>query len=82
MAGYEREKVTCCGNTAVWRNKRRVRLPLEIEQAIADLEQRTMVAVSEIAGWGLFAGEDIRRGDYVGEYKGEMVDEREVERRR
>ena len=32
-------------------------------------------------GWGLFAGEDIKRGDYIGEYKGEVIGSKESDRR-
>ncbi|RUS27960.1 hypothetical protein BC938DRAFT_482518, partial [Jimgerdemannia flammicorona] len=44
---------------------------------------RTRVGVSTIpqAGWGLFATEDVARGELVGEYVGEIITDGEVERR-
>lgn len=48
------------------------------------LPARTVKGSSQIQGWGLFAGEDMPKSTYVGEYKGEVVtrgDTHEAERR-
>ena len=45
------------------------------------LPKRTLKGPSEVHGWGLFAGEDIERGDFLGEYKGEIVSTQESDRR-
>ena len=36
---------------------------------------------SEIAGWGVFAGESFENGDFVAEYTGEIISQNEAERR-
>lgn len=37
------------------------------------LPARTFKAASQVQGWGLFAGEDIPKFTYIGEYKGEVI---------
>ncbi len=46
-----------------------------------DVPRRTLKGRSDVQGWGLFAGEDIKRHEYIGEYKGEIVGESESDRR-
>ena len=42
---------------------------------------RTIKAPSEVQGYGLFAGQDLSEGDFIGEYKGELVSHPESDRR-
>lgn len=44
-------------------------------------EKKTIVCESKIAGYGLFAGEDIPKDSFVIEYVGELVSHAEAERR-
>lgn len=46
-----------------------------------NVPKRTLKAPSEVHGWGLFAGIDIRANDFIGEYKGEVISEAESNRR-
>lgn len=39
------------------------------------------MGVSGVSGYGLFAGEDVKAGDLLGEYKGEIISNQEFERR-
>ena len=39
------------------------------------------LGVSSVAGWGLFATFPIRPGEFIGEYRGEVVSQNEAERR-
>lgn len=39
------------------------------------------VAASDIHGWGLFVDEDCQKGDYIAEYKGEIITNEEADRR-
>ncbi len=39
------------------------------------------MGTSEIQGWGLFAGQDIKALEFVGEYKGEIISKEESDRR-
>lgn len=43
--------------------------------------KRTLKGISEVHGWGLFAGEEIRKDDFIGEYKGEVITREEADRR-
>ncbi|KAG5186964.1 hypothetical protein JKP88DRAFT_179296, partial [Tribonema minus] len=43
--------------------------------------KRLIMGISRIHGWGAFAGEDIERGEFVSEYKGEVISQDEAERR-
>ncbi|RMZ80763.1 hypothetical protein DV738_g2706, partial [Chaetothyriales sp. CBS 135597] len=45
------------------------------------LPARTIKAPSEVQGFGLFAGEDIPRNGFIGEYKGEVTSREECDRR-
>ncbi|RMZ87769.1 hypothetical protein DV736_g4995, partial [Chaetothyriales sp. CBS 134916] len=45
------------------------------------LPARTIKAPSEVQGFGLFAGEDIPRNGFIGEYKGEVTSREECNRR-
>lgn len=38
-----------------------------------DLPAKTIQAPSEVQGWGLFAGEDLDKYAFIGEYKGEII---------
>ena len=40
-----------------------------------DFESKLIVGMSEIAGWGLFANEDIKKDCLIGEYKGELIND-------
>ena len=46
-----------------------------------DVPKRTLKGLSEVQGWGLFAGEDIAKNEFIGEYKGEIVSKEEADRR-
>ncbi|KKY28844.1 putative esc e complex protein [Phaeomoniella chlamydospora] len=46
-----------------------------------DVPKRTLKNHSEVQGWGLFAGEDIKANDFIGEYKGEIISSEESDRR-
>ena len=46
-----------------------------------DVPRRTLKGKSDVQGWGLFAGEDMKKHEYIGEYKGEVVGEQESNRR-
>ena len=46
-----------------------------------DVPRRTLKGRSDVQGWGLFAGEDMKKYEYIGEYKGEVVGEQESNRR-
>lgn len=43
--------------------------------------KRTLLGISAVAGMGLYIGEDVRRGDYLGEYTGELIEEKEAAHR-
>jgi histone-lysine N-methyltransferase EZH2 len=36
---------------------------------------------SEVQGWGLFAGQDIEKDEFIGEYRGEVISRDESDRR-
>jgi hypothetical protein len=46
-----------------------------------DLPARTILAPSEVQGFGLFAGQDIKKNDFIHEYKGEIISQNESDRR-
>ncbi|KAL9110525.1 MAG: hypothetical protein Q9227_004883 [Pyrenula ochraceoflavens] len=46
-----------------------------------DRPKHTWKGISEVHGWGLFAGEDIRPHEFIGEYKGEIISRAEADRR-
>jgi SET domain-containing protein len=46
-----------------------------------DRPQRTFVGESSVHGWGLYAGEDIPNGGFLGRYKGELISKKEADRR-
>jgi SET domain-containing protein len=46
-----------------------------------DRPLRTFVGESSVHGWGLYAGEDIPMGGFLGRYKGEVISKQEAERR-
>jgi len=54
-----------CGNVGLQRN----------------VPRRTLLGKSEIAGFGLYAGEAIKRNELIGEYKGEILAKGESNRR-
>lgn len=39
------------------------------------------IAKSDIEGWGLFARQDIKKGDFIMEYVGEIIEEDETKER-
>lgn len=43
--------------------------------------KRTILGTSKIHGFGLFAGETIRKDEYIGEYQGEIITRAETDRR-
>ena len=45
------------------------------------IPKRTIMGVSEVHGWGLFAGEAIAKSDFISEYKGELISIEEGNRR-
>jgi hypothetical protein len=45
------------------------------------IPKRTVMGVSEVHGWGLYAGEDIAKFDFISEYKGELISIDEGNRR-
>lgn len=54
-----------CGNVNIQRN----------------VPKRTLLGQSEVQGFGLYAGERLKAGEYIGEYKGEIVTKEEGSRR-
>ena len=40
-----------------------------------------LLASGNLSGWGLYSGQPLRKGDYIGEYVGEVVTSEEGERR-
>ena len=46
-----------------------------------DYESKLIVGISNIAGWGLFAKEDIKKDNLIGEYKGELINDDIVNKR-
>ncbi|KAK7208054.1 hypothetical protein BZA70DRAFT_272803 [Myxozyma melibiosi] len=45
------------------------------------LGKRVIAGPSNVSGWGLFIGEDMKQDEYLGEYKGESISQDEAERR-
>ncbi|KAH7729103.1 SET domain-containing protein [Aphelenchoides avenae] len=45
------------------------------------LQKKLIIAPSQLAGWGAFANEDIKNGDFIIEYTGEVISDAEAERR-
>ncbi|KAL6712503.1 hypothetical protein ACN47E_000380 [Coniothyrium glycines] len=43
--------------------------------------RKTLLGHSELHGFGLYAGEDLKEDDYIGEYIGEIISAEEAERR-
>jgi hypothetical protein len=54
-----------CNNVAIQRN----------------VPRKTLLGHSEVHGFGLYMGEDINRGEYIGEYTGEAISVKEGDRR-
>ncbi|KAF2402787.1 hypothetical protein EJ06DRAFT_554365 [Trichodelitschia bisporula] len=46
-----------------------------------NIPKRTLLGTSQVAGFGLFAGTDIKAHEYIGEYKGEILTRQEGNRR-
>ncbi|KZF24177.1 hypothetical protein L228DRAFT_91193 [Xylona heveae TC161] len=61
----ERARLHCCSNMHIQKN----------------VPKRTLLGHSAVAGWGLYMGEPAKAGDYLGEYKGEVISKDESERR-
>ncbi|KAF2085163.1 SET domain-containing protein, partial [Saccharata proteae CBS 121410] len=63
---YDNELVsTKCANVGIQRN----------------VARRTLLGQSQVAGFGLYIGEDVKVDDFLGEYTGEIVTKNEAERR-
>ncbi|CAI6335712.1 unnamed protein product [Periconia digitata] len=62
---YSEGFAKACGNAAIQRG-----VPL-----------KTYIGHSEVHGFGLYAGEDIHKDDFIGEYVGEVISNSEGERR-
>lgn len=54
-----------CNNVSIQRNR----------------PKKTLLGNSQIHGFGLYTGEDVKVNDFLGEYKGEIITEQEAERR-
>jgi hypothetical protein len=39
---------------------------------------RLLLAPSDIAGWGLFVRDAVSKGEYLGEYRGEVISQEEA----
>ncbi|KAF2270827.1 hypothetical protein CC78DRAFT_573183 [Lojkania enalia] len=50
-------------------------------QVTRGIPKRTLLGKSELHGFGLYAGEDIKKGDFISEYTGELLGYEEGERR-
>jgi SET domain-containing protein len=46
-----------------------------------NVPRKTYLGTSTIHGLGLFMGEEVQSGEYIGEYKGEIITKAEAERR-
>ncbi|KAL7267775.1 hypothetical protein RUND412_009625 [Rhizina undulata] len=46
-----------------------------------DMPKRTLLGISSVAGFGLLMGQDVKAGEFLGEYKGEVISSEEAERR-
>ncbi|KAI9682024.1 MAG: hypothetical protein M1817_000078 [Caeruleum heppii] len=60
-------------------------LPLERQCCNVNVQlgrpKRTILGTSEVAGYGLFMGEPAQKGDYLGQYLGEVISTDEANRR-
>jgi len=62
----------CCKNCNIQSQKNNRCKNLQLQQ---DYESKLIVGLSDIAGWGLFANEDIKKDCLIGEYKGELIND-------
>jgi len=46
-----------------------------------NLVKHLILGQSDVSGWGIFAGEPIPKGEYIAEYRGELISEEEANRR-
>ena len=66
-----------CKNCNIINNNDRCK-NIQLQQ---DFESKLIVGMSDIAGWGLFANEDIKKDSLIGEYKGELINDDIVNKR-
>ena len=66
-----------CKNCTIINNNDRCK-NVQLQQ---NLELKLQVGLSDIAGWGLFANQDIKKDSLIGEYKGEIINDDIVNKR-
>ena len=66
-----------CKNCNIIKNNDRCK-NIQLQQ---NYESKLIVGMSDIAGWGLFANEDIKKDSLIGEYKGELINDEIVNKR-
>ena len=76
MNGRECNPNRCKNCNIINNNDRCKNLQLQL-----NFESKLIVGMSEIAGWGLFANEDIKKDCLIGEYKGELINDDIVNKR-
>ena len=74
--GRECNPQRCKNCNILYNNDRCKNMQLQL-----DFESKLIVGISDIAGWGLFANEDIKKDNLIGEYKGELINDDIVNKR-